>query len=130
MFKWFFSLLIAFFSMNYVYGEESNKTISSVADIGYLYKIVSVEDWEESQGKEAVKLSFKDQDFIHLAKENQLPYVIAKFWSDRPYVVLRLDPQRLPGKLVSEGSEGSSIRWYHLYDGSVPMHAVVEVIPK
>ena len=44
----------------------------------YLYKVLSVEDWKKSQGMELVKLTDADQDFIHLARENQLDRIVEK----------------------------------------------------
>lgn len=93
----------------------------------YLYKVLSVEDWKKSQGMESVKLTDADQDFIHLARENQLDRIVGKYWDKVPeYVVLKIDTTKLPGKLVFEANLGGENKYYHLYDGSIPLNAVVE----
>lgn len=93
----------------------------------YLYKVLSVEDWKKSQNMKVVKLTDADQDFIHLARENQLDRIVAKYWDKVPeYVVLKIDMTKLPGKLVFEANPGGENKYYHLYDGSIPLKAVVE----
>lgn len=97
----------------------------------YLFKILSLEDWKESQGKEFVKLSTEDRDFIHLAKEDQLDKIIDKYWSKVPdFIVLKVDAAKLPGKLILEANPGGTNKYYHLYEGSIPSSAVVEAIHK
>ena len=92
----------------------------------YLYKVISVEDWTKSQGKESVKLTDADQDFIHLAREDQLGRIVGKYWDKVPeYVVLKIDTKKLPGKLVFEANPGGENKYYHLYEGSIPLKAVV-----
>ena len=92
----------------------------------YLYKVLSVEDWKASQGSKQVKLSADDSAFIHLSTEEQLPRILEKYWVDVPhYVILKLDSSRLKGKLVLEANPGGSNRYWHLYDGSIPIDAIV-----
>jgi uncharacterized protein (DUF952 family) len=93
----------------------------------YLYKIISVEDWKKSQGMDSVKLSSGDHDFIHLSKEDQLDRIIEKYWTDTPeFIVLKIYTDKLPGKLVYEANPGGSNKYYHLYNGSIPLNAVFE----
>lgn len=93
----------------------------------YLYKVLSVENWRESQGKKSVKLSEMDDDFIHFSMEDQLERVIKKFWSDIPeFVVVKIETTKLPGKLLYEANPGGSNKYYHLYDGSIPLNAIVD----
>jgi uncharacterized protein (DUF952 family) len=76
---------------------------------------------------EVVKLTEADQDFIHLAREDQLNRIVGKYWDEVPeYVVLKIDTKKLPGKLVLEANPGGENKYYHLYDGSIPLKAVVE----
>ncbi len=92
-----------------------------------LYKVISKEHWELSQNKDRVVLDAMDDDFIHLATEEQLEKVIKKFWKGKKnYTVLKLDPRKLPGKLVFEANPGGTNKYYHLYDGWVPVDAVLE----
>lgn len=93
----------------------------------YLYKVLSVEDWQKSQDMESVKLTDADQDFIHLSREDQLDRIVGKYWDKVPeYVLLKIDTKKLPGKLVFEVNPGGENKYYHLYDGSIPLQAVVE----
>lgn len=91
----------------------------------YLYKVVSTEDWKASE--QSIKLAPADNDFIHFSREDQLDRIITKYWSDVPeFFVLKIDTEKLPGKLVFEANPGGTAKYYHLYDGSIPVDAVVE----
>ncbi len=91
----------------------------------YLYKIVSPEEWQESLLDGEVVCSFIDNDFIHLATEDQLDHVAQKFWKGKSYLILKLDTGLLSGRLVYEANPGGSNRYYHLYDGKIELNAVV-----
>jgi uncharacterized protein (DUF952 family) len=76
---------------------------------------------------DVVNLTDADQDFIHLAREDQLDRITKKYWDKDPeYVLLKIDTKKLPGKLVFEANPGGENKYYHLYDGSIPLKAVVE----
>ena len=93
----------------------------------YLYKITSVSQWESSKGKDVLELTPADSDFIHLATKEQVFEVVKKFFADQDeYVLLKLDTDKLPGDLVYEKNPGGKIKYYHLYNGEIPMDAVVE----
>lgn len=93
----------------------------------YLYKILSVENWDKSRGKPEIALPSEDREFIHLAREDQLDRIIQKFWGGTPsFVVLKLETSRLKGKLVLESNPGGTTLFYHLYQGAIPRDAVVE----
>jgi len=93
----------------------------------YLYKILSVENWKESQNLKSVKLADADHDFIHFSKEDQLARIEEKFWGNVPkYVVLKIDTAKLTGRLVYEANPGGENKYYHLYNGSIPLNSVVE----
>ena len=70
-----------------------------------------------------------DNAFIHLASEEQLPHVTEKFWKGQDYVVLKIDTKQLVGRLVHETNPGGSNKYYHLYDGYIPIKAVVGATP-
>lgn len=92
----------------------------------FLYKVLSVEDWAKSQ--KTVHLAAMDAEFIHFATEDQLPGIIAKYWADVPhYVVLKVETSKLSGDLVFEANPGGTNRYYHLYNGSIPLSSIVEV---
>lgn len=91
----------------------------------YLYRIVSTEDWQKSQEQKQVVTSAIDKDFIHLSTEEQVPQTAQKFWKGKDYVILKLDSKKLDGRLVYETNPGGATRYYHLYDGKIPLEAVV-----
>lgn len=94
----------------------------------YLYKILSEELWEKSQDCEALLLSSDDDAFIHLSKEDQLDRIMKKYWFDiSRYVVLKIHSGSLTGLLVYETNPGGETKHYHLYNGSIPLNAVVEI---
>lgn len=93
----------------------------------FLYKVLSMEDWKESELQNQVKLSKMDTDFIHLSTEDQLERIVQKYYSDvSEYVVLKVETAKLPGKLVYEANPGGINKYYHLYDGSIPKSAIVD----
>jgi uncharacterized protein (DUF952 family) len=90
-----------------------------------LYKIISDTNWQKSQGRDRVVLDKMDDSFIHLARKDQLDSILKKFWTDQPTpIVLELTVDRLIGRLVYEKNPGGANRYYHLYEGKIPMNAV------
>lgn len=95
----------------------------------YLYKIVSLNDWEQSQQRSHVILPSLDQEFIHLALDTQVDHVLTKFWPvPKAVAILKVEVDRLLGRLVFEANPGGSTKYYHLYEGSIPLDSVVDVI--
>jgi len=93
----------------------------------YLYKVISKENWKQSQSAKSLALSLDDQAFIHFSKEDQLERITAKYWSSVPeYMLLKISTAKLPGKLVFEANPGGTSKYYHLYEGSIPLEAIVE----
>jgi Fe-S oxidoreductase/uncharacterized protein (DUF952 family) len=127
-------LLATTFGIASLQGQESKPVIQEVptnekiAMPQYLYKIVSREEWQASQEHKVVEKSPLDTAFIHLATEEQIVHVTEKFWKDKAYFILKLDPSKLKGRLVLETNPGGTTRYYHLYEGSIPLDAVVEVL--
>jgi uncharacterized protein (DUF952 family) len=91
----------------------------------YLYKIVSPEEWQKSTQEGYVIQSSLDHSFIHLAKDEQISHVVQKFWQDQAYVILTLETEQLEGDLRLETNPGGTTLYYHLYEGRIPLHAVV-----
>ena len=86
-----------------------------------------MENWEASQNTDSLKLSIDDNAFIHFSRDDQLERITSKYWSKAPqYIVLKVDTAKLPGKMVFESNPGSTTKYYHLYEGSIPMVAVAE----
>lgn len=93
----------------------------------YLYKILSYQNWQASQAKNAIILSAEDVAFIHLSTEEQLQRILAKYWKGAPQVVLlKLKTDKFQGKLVLEANPGGKTKYYHLYEGFIPFSAIVE----
>ena len=93
-----------------------------------LYKVVSVKNWEQSQSQDRLLLSSMDKEFVHLSTKDQLDRIIEKFWkNESAFFVLTLDANKLQGRLVFEANPGGSNKYYHLYDGFIPMSAIISV---
>lgn len=91
----------------------------------YLYKVLSLDGWAKSS--ETVHLSSMDAKFIHLSTEDQLDKIVEKYWAGvSEYVILKIETDKLPGKLVLEANPGGTNKYYHLYNGSIPLNAIVE----
>jgi len=109
-----------------LYGLNANtKTDMNVPK--YLYIIVSPEVWEKSSEVGKLVLPSHHDPFIHLAKEDQVSHVTEKFWSGSDYYLLKIKTDGLIGRLVYETNPGGSNRYYHLYDGEIPLAAISEV---
>ena len=91
----------------------------------YLYKILSKQDWEESLQKGSLSLTADDTTFIHLATDEQVPKIADKFFKGIDYIVLKIDSKKMQGRLVLESNPGGITQYYHLYDGVIPIEAVV-----
>lgn len=92
----------------------------------HLYIILSPAEWQESQSEGKLILSPHHDPFIHLAKEDQLLHVTQKFWKDSDYFILTIDPEKMIGQLVYEVNPGGSTKYYHLYEGLIPLDAVTD----
>ena len=93
----------------------------------HLYKVLALELWQASENKKNMVLSPEDAPFIRFQKEDDLSRLL-HYWGtlNVPHVVLKIKASKLEGKLVFEAKLGGSTKQYHLYNGSIPMHAVVE----
>ena len=96
----------------------------------YLYKIVSPKEYRKSLLQNEVVSSLIDKEFFHLSTENQISHVVQKFWKDQDYVILKLDSKKLIGRLVYEINPGGTTQYYHLYEGKIPLDAIVDVLMK
>jgi len=120
--KYFFAIMMAVvISYSELNGIEQNMNPQ------YLYKIVSPEQWQESLLGSEIVLSPMDKEFIHLSKEDQVSHVVQKFWDNKQYVVLKLSTEKLKGRLTYETNPGGTTQYYHLYEGHIPLDAVVDL---
>jgi len=95
-----------------------------------LIKVISAEAWEKSQESGVLFLETMDSKdgYIHMATEEQVLRVIQKFWNGKGYILLHLDPSKFNGTLKYESNPGGESKYYHLYDGSIPLSAVTKII--
>ena len=94
----------------------------------HLNKVLSVSGWEASQQSGQLQLSSIDDTFIHLATDEQLDKVLEKFWgNESSYVIVKVDPKKFVGRLVHETNPGGVTKYYHLYNGHIPLAAVTDV---
>lgn len=93
----------------------------------YLYRIVSPEEWEKSKTHAVLETSAFDEKFIHLSTKEQVSHTAQKFWEHKDYVILTLDSSKLIGRLVLETNPGGTTLYYHLYEGKIPLDAVVDI---
>lgn len=94
----------------------------------HVYKIVTPLDWDQAKKTGKVPLSDMDKKsgFIHLAGDGQVEGIVNKYWQDVPMIViLKLDTSKLEGRLVKEKNPGGNTLYYHLYNGSIPVEAVM-----
>jgi len=110
--------------------ETENQVVKMKEEIPpeYLYKITSKVQWRDSLLQNKLINSSIDIDFIHLAKQDQVIHVAQKFWNHTDYIVLKVCSKKLIGRLIYENNPGGSNKYYHLYDGYIPLDAVAEVI--
>ena len=92
----------------------------------YLFRVVSPEEWQKSLQQGYVETSIIDRDFIHLSTKEQLPHILEKFWPEKKFIILKLDSSKLEGRLVYEANPGGTTKYYHLYEGKIPLEVIVE----
>lgn len=93
----------------------------------FLYKVITTKNWKASHDQNKIILTSDDYDFIHLATDEQLEKVVDKYWkNEERFIILKIDTAKLPGKLVLEANPEGKTKYYHLYEGSIPLDAVEE----
>jgi uncharacterized protein (DUF952 family) len=135
--KWVLAITVSLFNALSLGAQETidltnNQEINMIQNPDYsipehLYKVVSPEEWQESQLQNEIVSSPADEAFIHLAKEDQVAHVVQKFWDKRECIILTLSSEKLVGRLVYEPNPGGSTLYYHLYEGYIPLDAVVDI---
>lgn len=81
-----------------------------------VYRVVTVQQWKETQKSKNIKLSAIDVSFIHLATKEEVPIVLKRFFRNENVVVIELDPKKLGGTLKYEVNRGGTHAYPHLYD--------------
>lgn len=120
----FLSLVVLFIGVGGKFFWVKNKQ-SKQPD--FLYKILSLESWTASQKNTELQLTQFDAEFIHLSTLEQLDKIQKKFWGGvSHYIVLKLSTAKLQGTLKYEKNPGGETKYYHLYNGRIPLNAIVE----
>jgi uncharacterized protein (DUF952 family) len=94
----------------------------------FLYKIIYPGQWAASQTSDRVSLGPEDKEFIHLAMEQQLSALVKKQWILKHFILLQLATELIPGRFVLETNPGGKDKYYHLYDGYLPLDAITDVV--
>jgi len=99
---------------------------ASTAPLQYLYKVISVNDWNKSQHRQYVHTTPMDNSYSIVSTEDQLQAVIDKSWRGvADFVVLTLDVNKLDHRLIFEmGREKDKIN-HLVYEGMIPVDAVI-----
>lgn len=90
-----------------------------------LYKIITLEKWRQSQGQDFLSLSDMDNSFVQFSTDQQVIRTLQKFYASQDMIIAKIDPNKLTGELRFETNPGGSNKYYHLYNGQVPMDSIV-----
>ncbi|MBP9842197.1 MAG: peptide deformylase [Simkaniaceae bacterium] len=129
--KWLITTYLFTVSFSLSGNESVNHKEITMEEINqspqYLYKVLSLRNWQATQNRKTVQLSAEDDAFIHFSTEDQLERIIGKYWADAPQlVILKIDSNKLEGKLAFESNAGGSTQYYHLYNGFIPFNSILE----
>lgn len=94
-----------------------------------LNKILSRDKWQSSVGKDRLEGSELDlQDgFVHFSTDEQLFKTLEKFYPGKERIVVRVDSSKLVGDLIYETNPGGETKYYHLYEGHIPMESIISI---
>ena len=99
---------------------------------GTIFKITTAALWAQSQADSSRRLilAAQDKDFIHFAEKADVERIAKKFFKqEEDVIVLEVDSKKLVGRLVKEKNPGGQKEYFHLYDGWIPMDAIVSAQP-
>lgn len=93
----------------------------------HLFKVVALTQWQASAAQKTVILDPQDIPVIRFLKEDEVSRLL-HYWdrTKEPHVLLKIKTGKLPGTLIFEAKLGGSTKYYHLYNGSIPLSAVAE----
>lgn len=97
-----------------------------------LYKIVTQKQFADSHERDVLLLSESDQKFIHFSTKEQYPEILQKLANRAPleqYLVLEVNTKQLVGDMKFEANPGKSEKFFHLYNGYIPMSALSLINP-
>lgn len=95
----------------------------------YLYIILQKNAWQKSIQEKVLLLGPENKQFIHLATDEQIPQITEKFFKGIDYVILKIETKKMVGRLVYETNPGGSNKYFHLYEGVIPLESI-EVVNK
>ncbi len=94
----------------------------------YIYKIFSIEHWDKCLQQGFVLPLPNDKEFIHLCSYTQIEKILAKFWQNiKSVCIAKIDPTLLKGQLVFESNVVGGDKYYHLYNGNIPIDAIINL---
>lgn len=119
-------LFLLFLGITMLYTKPQENTVTEIPR--YLFKIASPEQWKKSQFQQYLILTQDDtQQFIHFSTQTQFPKILEKYWSNKNALILKVETAKLPGNFVLEVNKSGGEKYYHLYKGSIPLAAIVEI---
>jgi len=95
----------------------------------YIYHIALAADWEAAKATGFYNHpSLKNEGFIHCSLENQVSGVLERYFPGREKLIkLKIDTDKLTGKLVFDWSKSNADTFPHVY-GPINLDAIVEAI--
>jgi len=115
-------IIILFFCMSQIIRANAMDTKHDI------YKIFPSRNLDESQKLGYIKPLYNDTQFIHLATYDQIDKIVAKYWADElNLLIAKIDPVKITGELVYETNPGGTNKYYHLYNGKIPLDAIMEI---
>lgn len=93
----------------------------------YLYLIMPKGEWEISDQQKELVIGAGHESFIHFSTQEQVGPIVNKYYIGIDYVVLKVETQKIEGRLVFEANRGGSSKYFHLYEGKIPFDAVKAV---
>ena len=91
-----------------------------------LFKVLSMQNWIDSQDSLAIKTPESDKDFVHFSTREQYPQILHEKFDGVECVLLTIDHTRLNGELKLEYNKARTEQYYHLYGGYIPKEAVID----
>jgi uncharacterized protein (DUF952 family) len=93
-----------------------------------IYHITFKREWINAQSiGEYRPANFKRDGFIHCSFKDQVIKVANSFYhSSNDLVLLKIDSDRVPSRIIEENLEGGDENFPHIY-GTLPAHAVTAV---
>jgi uncharacterized protein (DUF952 family) len=91
-----------------------------------IYHITTADEWKAAQQTGSYEAaSLKEEGFIHCSQAEQVPEVLARYFSGKTGLVkLSIDPKKLTSRLIYEWSPSLTQTFPHIY-GPINLEAVI-----